>query len=309
MLSTPVGASTIDGTLHGMPIFTDANALYYRTDLLEQAGLDPESPPETFTEVINMAQTVKEEVDQDLNGYIWQGSAAEGLTIMWLNWLWGMGGRVQNENGTLNVNTEKGIKALQHAKDLIYEHEVTPESVTSEGTDGSRKTFQKGNTVFMRNWPYAYSLFQDDTPVTDKFAVAAMPKHEDYPNANNSCLGGWNAFINVNSKNKSATQAMASQMASIEAQEAIAAKHSKLPVRSELYEDGYWSDSEFDKPESLDIFADALRQTRARPAAAKYSAFSSTLYTECNKALKQEKSVEKALNDAQATIDSEINNA
>jgi len=307
MLSTPVEAATIDGTLYGMPMFTDANGFYYRTDLLEEAGYD--EPPETYMEVVNMAQDIKDQVDEDLNGYIWQGGANEGLTIMWLNWLWGMGGSVHDGNGNLVVNTQEGIDALQHAVDLIHEHEVTPQSIPSSGTDGNRQTFQQGNTIFMRNWPYAYSLFQDDTPVTDNFAVTTMPKAEGNPDANNSCLGGWSLFISAFSENKEAAQALANHVATPGAQEKLAAERSRLPVRTELYDDGYWTDSDNEKPAFLDRFAEILQQTSARPATPRYSQWSNIVYTQCNNALTQQKSPEEALNDAQEEIDSEINDA
>lgn len=307
MLSTPVETATIDGTLYGMPMFTDANGFYYRTDLLEEAGYD--EPPSTYMEVVNMAQDIKDQVDEDLNGYIWQGGANEGLTIMWLNWLWGMGGSVRDEDGNLVVNTQEGIDALQHAVDLIHEYEITPESIPSSGTDGNRQTFQQGSTIFMRNWPYAYSLFQDDTPVTDKFGVTTMPKAEGNPDANNSCVGGWSLFISAFSENKEAAQALANHVATPAAQEQLAAERSRLPVREELYDDSYWGDSDNDKPAFLDRFTEILQQTSARPATPRYSQWSNIVYTQCNNALTQQKGPEEALNDAQEQIDSDINNA
>jgi multiple sugar transport system substrate-binding protein len=301
MLSTPVEAATIDGTLYGMPMFTDANALYYRSDKLEEYGYD--GPPETYMELVSIAQDVLEQDDEITNGYIWQGGANEGLTIMWLNWLWGMGGSVR-QDGQLKVNTQKGIDALQHAVDLIHEHEVTPESIPASGTDGNRQTFQQGGTLFMRNWPYAVSLFQDDTPVTGKFDVAKMPKAEGNPDANNSCLGGWSIFVNAFSENKEAAQQFATYMASMEAQETLALEGSRLPVREELYADEY-----FEQAPNLETFAEVLQETRARPATPKYPTFSEIVYTEANKALVQSKTPEKALNDAQSQIDSQVNNA
>ena len=302
MLKTPVDSVTIDGTLYGMPIHTDANALYYRTDLLEDAGFD--EPPTTYMELVNMAQEVKNNSDEDLNGYIWQGGANEGLTIMWLNWLWGMGGGVR-KNGKLKVNTQKGVDALSHAVDLIYEHQVTPESVPSSSTDQNRKTFQQGNTVFMRNWPYAYALMNEDgSPVKDKFAVAPMPKAEGNSDANNSCLGGWNIFVNSYSKNKQAAQQFANFMASKEAQKNMALEHSRLPVLTELYQDEF-----LDQAEHLKVFKNIVEQTSARPATPKYSTFSNIVFTECNKALVQSKSPKKALDDAQSKINSQVNNA
>jgi len=307
MLEAPVDAVSIDGSTYGMPMFTDANGFYYRTDWLDQLGYS--EPPSTYSEVISVAQEALDQIDECQNGYIWQGGANEGLTIMWLNWLWGMGGSVRDGDGNLVVNTDMGIQALGHAVDLIYEHGVTPESIPSSGTDGNRQTFQQGGTMFMRNWPYAFSLFQDDTPVTDSFAVTTMPKAEGNPDANNSCLGGWSLFINNFSQNKSAAQALADYIGTESAQEILAADHSRLPVRAELYEDSYWDDSDSDKPAFLDRFAEILRQTNTRPATAQYSQWSNIVYEECNRALSQQKSAEEALNDAQDQIDSEINEA
>lgn len=302
MLSTSVEAATVDGQLVGMPLYTDANALYYRKDILDKYDMDP---PETYMGLVNKAQTIMEEEDKDWNGYIWQGGANEGLTIMWLNWLWGMDGTIHH-NDELKVNTEKGIRALQHARDLIYKHEVSPRSVVSGQTDGNRQTFQNGSTLFMRNWPYAYSTMNEEgSSVKDKFEVTTMPKAEGHPDANNSCLGGWNAFVNKFSENKEAAKQFCYYMATEEAQATLATEFSRLPIQKSIYED----DQYIEEFPQLEIFKDILEQTSARPATAQYTTFSDILQTELNSCLSEQKSPEKALNEAQKKIDSDINNA
>jgi len=134
-----------------------------------------------------------------------------------------------------------------------------------------------------------------------------MPKAEGHEDANNSCLGGWSLFINGFSENVAAAQALANHVGSPQAQEQLAAGRSRLPVREELYDDGYWADSDNDKPAFLDRFAEILQQTSARPATAQYSQWSNIVYTQCNNALTQQKTPQEALDDAQAEIDSEIN--
>jgi multiple sugar transport system substrate-binding protein len=300
MLDAAVTAATYEDTLYGMPISVGANALYYRSDKLEEYGYEP---PKTYSELVTQAKDILEKDDQINNGYIWQGGANEGLTIMWLNWLWGMGGGVRHD-GALKVNTQKGIDALQHAVDLIHKHGVTPESIPASSTDQNRQTFQQGRTLFMRNWPYAVSLMnQDGSAVKDKFEVTMLPRAEGHSDANNSCIGGWSLFINANSENPQAAQQFLNYMGTVEAQEILAIEHSRLPAREELYQDKYLEENP-----ALGTFRDIVKKTSARPGISNYPTFSEIVYTNCNAALVKEKTPKKALDDAQKEIDSEVNN-
>lgn len=53
-------ASTEDGKLYWIPSATGAFGLWYNKEYFEQAGLDPNSPPETVEEMISMAKTITE---------------------------------------------------------------------------------------------------------------------------------------------------------------------------------------------------------------------------------------------------------
>jgi len=86
--------NTVDGKLIGIPWFTDAGMLYYRTDLLEKYGYD--TPPANWQELQEMAQTIQDgeraEGNQDFWGFVWQGNAYEGLTCDALEWVDSNGG-------------------------------------------------------------------------------------------------------------------------------------------------------------------------------------------------------------------------
>ncbi|MTW19629.1 extracellular solute-binding protein [Allochromatium palmeri] len=59
--------------------------LYYRKDLLDKHGF---APPETWADLERIARVILErEADPQLAGFVWQGSAYEGLTCNALEWI------------------------------------------------------------------------------------------------------------------------------------------------------------------------------------------------------------------------------
>ena len=82
-----IQSQTVNGKLVALPVFTDAPALYYRKDLLEKYG---KSVPKTWSE---MGETAKAVMDgeraagnKDMQGFVFQGNAYEGLTCDALEW-------------------------------------------------------------------------------------------------------------------------------------------------------------------------------------------------------------------------------
>ena len=48
-------ACSIDGVAYGVPMYVSPFLMYYNKDLFEKAGLDPEAPPATYDEMLEMA--------------------------------------------------------------------------------------------------------------------------------------------------------------------------------------------------------------------------------------------------------------
>ncbi len=70
--SPMVEASRIDGNLYTLPTAVRSLALFYNTDLMEAAGLDPASPPTTLTELEEQAVqcTVRDGENYEVYGFI-----------------------------------------------------------------------------------------------------------------------------------------------------------------------------------------------------------------------------------------------
>ena len=150
--------NTVDGELIGIPWFTDAGLLYYRTDLLEKYGYD--SPPATWDELEEMAQTIQDgeraEGNQDFWGYVWQGNAYEGLTCDALEWIKSNdGGTIVSPDRVITINNDNAIEIVDQAAGWVGT--ISPPGVTGFAEEDARNMWQAGNAAFMRNWPYAYS--------------------------------------------------------------------------------------------------------------------------------------------------------
>jgi sn-glycerol 3-phosphate transport system substrate-binding protein len=96
----------VDGKLYSMPWNSSNAILYVNQDILEEAGLDPESPPQTFEEVVEMGHQI---VDS---------GAAESATTWPLHtwffeqWMADMGQvLVNNENGRAGAPTEINLES------------------------------------------------------------------------------------------------------------------------------------------------------------------------------------------------------
>lgn len=235
--------NTVDGKLVGMPYFTDAGLLYYRTDLLEKYGYD--SPPTTWSELQEMAQTIQEgeqASNQDFTGFVWQGNAYEGLTCDALEWVASSGGgTIVSPEKVITINNENAINALQRAADWVGT--ISPAGVTGYQEEDARGVWQNGNAAFMRNWPYAYVTGNaEDSAVAGKFAVAALPAGENGSPA--ACLGGWQLAVNKYSNNPAVAADVVLFYTSPETQLQRAIELSALPTRLAVYQEQALLDSD-----------------------------------------------------------------
>ena len=228
-----------EGRLVGIPYYTDAGLLYYRTDLLEKYGFD--GPPATWDELEEMAQTIQdgEQADgnQDFTGFVWQGNAYEGLTCDALEWIKSHGGgEIVDPDGTISINNENAIEALDRAAGWVGT--ISPEGVTAFQEEEARAIWHAGNAAFMRNWPYAYSRSQsaeDDSQVVDKFGIGPLPAGADGSPA--ATLGGWQIAVSKYSANPEAAAKFALFLTSEEGQKVNALNDSLLPTIESLYSD------------------------------------------------------------------------
>jgi len=230
--------NTVDGKLVSIPFFTDAGLLYFRTDLLTKYGY--EKGPETWTELEDMSKKIMEgerAANPDFQGFVFQGNSYEGLTCDALEWQASNGGgEIIDTDGKVTLNNPQAVAAFERAKGWVGT--IAPEGVTTYGEEEARGVWQAGNSAFMRNWPYSYSLGQAaDSVIKDKFDVIPVPKGDGDGGRNAATLGGWQVMVSKYSKNQDAAIELTKYITSRNIQKSYAIERSLYPTIPDLYED------------------------------------------------------------------------
>ncbi|MCH2547370.1 MAG: ABC transporter substrate-binding protein [Alphaproteobacteria bacterium] len=257
--------NTVDGQLLALPLYTDVGILYYRKDLLEKYD---RTPPKTWQELTVTAQYIQDaeraEGKPDMWGYVWQGKAYEGLTCNALEWVSSSGGgSLVQADGTITVANDEAAEAINRAASWIGT--ITPQGVLNYSEEESRGVFQSGKAVFMRNWPYAWSLAQGEgSPIKGKVGVAMIPNGGDPDDPHSGTLGGWEMGVSKYSKQQEKAVDLVRYLTGPETQYAYALEASYNPTIRDLYKD----QRVLDALPASDVLYDALSRAVPRPSRA-----------------------------------------
>jgi trehalose/maltose transport system substrate-binding protein len=231
-----IANNTVAGKLVAMPWFVNAGLLFYRKDLLDKHKL---AVPTTWIDLTTTARRIQDAERAAGNdrmwGYVWQGRAYEGLTCNALEWSVSHGGgSVVESDGRISARNPKLAEALKTAAGWVGS--VSPTAVLNYSEEESRGVFQAGNAVFMRNWPYAWSLAQaDGSTIKGKVGIAPLPAGPGGKPA--ATLGGESLAVSKYSRNAALATELVLYMTSAAVQKDRALTGSFNPTRPALYED------------------------------------------------------------------------
>lgn len=125
-----------DGEYYGLPTAVRTLALFYNKKLFQEAGLDPNKPPQTLDEYLEAA---KKTVKRDAAGNMLSAGAVIDMPGQDLHWwrevlLRQMGGKpYSDDNKTVAYDSEAGAKALNWYADLQRVHKVGQAGFMDEG--------------------------------------------------------------------------------------------------------------------------------------------------------------------------------
>jgi trehalose/maltose transport system substrate-binding protein len=226
--------------LVAIPWYIDGGLLYYRKDLLEKYRKEV---PTTWSELRETASSIQKEenkekgTDNKLWGYVFQGRAYEGLTCNALEWVSSFGGgTIVSEQGEVTVQNPQTVKALKEAASWVGE--ISPKGVLNYSEEEARGIFQSGRSIFMRNWPYAYSLANSDSsPVKGKVGLALLPKGSNDKGRHTSTLGGYGLAVSKYSEHPKLAVDLVRYLTSQKELKRRFLEANYNPTRKSVYED------------------------------------------------------------------------
>ncbi len=233
LLPAAVDAGRFEGHLYRIPVRTDVGLVYYRRDLLERARL---APPRTLPELAAIAGRL--ESPPALWGYVWPGAQYEGLICTYLEVLRAWGGFwVDPETLEVGLDRPEALRALEFLRKCRSPGGISPPGVTSYREEESRRLFQDGRAVFLRNWTYVWRLAEaEGSPVAGKVGVLPMlPAGPD--GAAGGTLGGWGFGVARTSRNPRLAVEFIRYAVSLEAQRTLCSETGYLPALADAYRD------------------------------------------------------------------------
>jgi len=290
MVAGAADAVVVGGRTYAVPWYVDVGILYYRTDLVPRA-------PRTYDELRRFAAAAMERAP-GLAGVLWQGRQYEGLDCNVFEAIWGHGGETL-ERGRLSLDTPAGRAGLAHLRGLVASG-LSPPSVTAAAEEDSRRRFQQGDAVFMRNWPYALAeLEAPSSPVRGRVGIAPLPTQDGSPGP--GALGGWQLAVSSRTPpaRRAAAERLVAHLSSPEAGLVLALHYARNPARRALYDDPRLRAG----APRIAALLPMVERARPRPVTPYYQLVTDALQGEFSAAVTGQRSPEEALRRAQRQVD------
>lgn len=178
-----VAEAQVDGKYVGMPIFTNSEILYYRTDLFndEQNKADfeaeynyPLAPPTTWEQYADVAEFFTRDTDGDGQIDLYGTDVKGAVETEWLATVSQAGADqmvLDPATGEVTIDSAAHLEALDFYTSLLP---YAPAGASQLDWAGAQNLFYQGQLAMMRFWGHAYTQTPDDAAVKGDIGAAPM---------------------------------------------------------------------------------------------------------------------------------------
>ena len=183
----PKATVMLDDKVYGIPSTTNSLYLYYNKDAFREVGLDPEQPPETWTQLREYAEKLTD-LSKMRYGLRFSFPQSEEGVFQSLPWLQMVGADWDN------LQPKAVEESLGFLKGMIDDRIVSRDSLS---TGQTAAPFMSQTTAILVGGPW---MIGEISQVDFDWGVAVLPYNEKY-NIRSSALGGINTAIPAKAEN------------------------------------------------------------------------------------------------------------
>ncbi len=193
----PMGTVTSGDVLFGIPIVTERQALYYRKDLLEEAGIEV---PQTLEE-LEAAAAALHDPDNGVYGIVLRGQRSAAVT-QFSSFLYSFGGQWIDEEGNSAIGTPEALQAYEYYGGLLRNY--GPPGTINMSWPQAIAVFAQGQAAFYLDADILYTNVTNPEAslVVDKVGFAPFP--EGPAGRRPYSVTSWALGMNATSENKGA---------------------------------------------------------------------------------------------------------
>ena len=168
-----LNACSIDGVAYGVPMYVSPFLMYYNKDLFEQAGLDPNSPPTTYEEMLEIAPKLAALKTEDGNqvypfGLTTSSVAVSGACLT--SSIYNFGGTILDEEGNLAI--DQGFRDAVAMWQTLDQNGYNPQNSKLKDL---RNLFALGQLAMYYDQSWGFNGVKSINPDAESFIASAAP--------------------------------------------------------------------------------------------------------------------------------------
>jgi multiple sugar transport system substrate-binding protein len=282
---------TYRGKIYGFPWILDTRVIFYSKDLMKKVGLDPEKPPETWSELLEYCQKINA-LKPEAYGFGANSFERHRLYKKFLPFFWANGGRIlSDDQKECLINSQEGKEASRFYKKLTQQGLIDTQRMLDE-------KFKRNQIGFLLSGGWLLHDIRKNNPELN-FGLCLVPKPEKNKGTNASFAGG--EYLVVNKKTKHPQEALKLIEFLISKENCLKLCKrigSASPSAADAIEDPYYQED----PELL-LFQRQLQQAVSPPAHPKWVYMEEIIEKAVEEVMYDKRTPDDALDQAKMKID------
>lgn len=218
------------GELIGIPWMVETRLLFYRADLLVEAGVDPGSDLSdwrSFDEALRKLGRL-----DDVEAWALPGRNEWNVVHNALSWIWAAGGETVTEDGSSALTSKETVRGLRELQRLVTEHGDL--SALADASVAVQEDFVQGRHAVTISGPWLAQTLERRLP-DGMWGATPLPSG---PGGSATLVGGSHLAIAGDTAHLDAALDLVAFLSSPASQQRVASEVSMVPSRVDVEVDG-----------------------------------------------------------------------